>query len=725
MRKTGIVYEEMYYHLEKNGISKYIFQDRAINGNRDTLNKLCDIMASNKIAVTWEAKYIVQKGEDNFPFREMTAAGCAHLNFGFISGSDHVLQLMGKPFDVNIMASALRNAHEMGIRTSIGLMVGYPGEEETDFWKTVSFLFNNEKYIDEVETISPCYLQPGCDLEKAHEKYGIILPSTDWWREWHDGSYNNFSYRLKKSKEITIVLKELGILSTLPGYVKEDAEILEKRDQIVERYKLRSTNLFRESPSKKPNAPHFAFPNDPVTRGIFSDNKTFAAPETLEIDLTNNCNLSCIGCWCHSPLLGDHKFSGEKKRKYLSKKVILNLLKEARRLGGHTTVQLAGAGEPFLHPHIWEIIEAIKMHGMSCGVITNFTLLENKDIRRLIDLGVNFITASVWAGDAETYTRTHPGAPTHIFERLQKNLSFLSKSRGSKDFPSLKIYHVVNAENANNIDSMVDFAVQAGADSVELTMVDVVPGKTDVLRPDSALQEQIFAQFNALRGRADYTSEFIRTKHLEPFDNKMFYEELKEFGRIYPVLREAFSYDSDYNSIRCRLDKKSIRKDISINDSSATFAFDRHDCEQCAKRKDCWAKGIQMGAIRVRPMTVLGAGSFVRRLTSSEREVQEYEHKIIDRIPCTVGWTYARITVDGNVIPCCKASEFSLGNLHEDSFSNIWQSPVYAEFRQKAKELSKKDPYFKKIDCYRSCDNLGMNLHTYLRLLNHKKMGLD
>ena len=718
VREAGIVYEEMCYHLERNGISKYIFQDRAINGNLNTLHKLCEIIGRKKTPVTWKAKYVVQNGDNDFLFQEMAAAGCTHLNFGFISGSDHVLKLMGKRFDVRAVKNALRKTAETEIRTIVRLLVGFPGESETDFWDTVTFLFNNKEYIDEIDMVSPCYIQSGSDLEMTSEQYGIILPRINRWREWHDGSYNNFSYRLKKSKEIAIVLEELGLLSAMPEYLKEDDEILKNRNQIFDRYSLYATNSSKDVSPKRLSAVYSASVNDPVAKGIFCDNKTFAAPEILEIDLTNNCNLSCIGCWCHSPLLGDHRFSGVKKKKYLPKKTILALLKEAKRLGGHTTVQLAGAGEPFLHPEIWGIIEAVKKIGMGCSIITNFTLIEHDGIRRMIDLGVDSITASVWAGDEETYCRTHPGAPAHTFEQLQKNLSLLTESRGLKGLPILKIYHVVNVENANNIDSMVDFAVQVGADGVELTMVDVVPGKTDALRPDSALQKQILAQFNTLRGRADYTSEFIRIKHLEPFDNKMFYEELKEFGRIYPILREEFSYDSDYNSISCPLDKKNIRRDISLNDSSATFVFNRYDCEQCAKRKDCWPGGIEIGRLRVHPMTILGAGSFLRRLTSSKREIQEYERKIIDRVPCTVGWTYARITVDGHVIPCCKASNFSLGNLHEDSFSRIWQSSVYAEFRQKAKELSKKDSYFSKINCYRSCDNLGMNLHTYLRLLH-------
>jgi radical SAM protein with 4Fe4S-binding SPASM domain len=394
---------------------------------------------------------------------------------------------------------------------------------------------------------------------------------------------------------------------------------------------------------------------------------------------------------------------------------------ELKELGGAGMVQLAGAGEPFLHPGIWEIIETIKESGLRCSIITNFSMLDDKGIQRLVDLGVDAITASIWAGDPQTYLKTHPGAPTDLFDRIRDRLSRLAQLKPAGGIPKVKLYHVISTENADTMAEMVDLPLQVGADAVEFQMVDVVPGKTDALRPDRSVQDRILEQFEAIRKRPDYTEELVRLDHLEPFEDEVLCRELTEFGRIYPRLPEGFSYLPFHNAVRCPCGVGSIEKHISWRKEPITFVFDPESCEHCAQRTACWERAAAGGRLNVHPVSILGGGSFLRRLGSSGLEIQQYERQIIDRVPCTVGWTYSRITVEGNVLPCCKASDFPLGNIHKDSFRRIWQSRAYSTFRQKAKELPKNDPYFSRIQCYKSCDNLGMNLMTHLRFINYQK----
>ena len=344
--------------------------------------------------------------------------------------------------------------------------------------------------------------------------------------------------------------------------------------------------------------------------------------------------------------------------------------------------------------------------------------MDTDGIRRLVDLKVDNITASIWAGDPKVYKRTHPGSPFNLFDRLQKNLSLLSEFRGQGARPKLKIYHVISSKNMDNIQAMVNFCLKVGADAIEFQLVDIVPGKTDSLRLTPTAREHILTQFKELQLRPDFTDEFSGS---ENFDDKLFVEELKEFGRIYPTLPEGFSHLPEFKAIKCPQGKISIEKQVTGENSfgrgfCVSFVFDQKDCQQCRQKSTCWAHNKNFGHLRLYPMEILGLGSFIRRLTSYREKKQEYERQIIDHLSCTIGWTYARVTVEGNVIPCCKAHKLPLGNLFDDSFLKIWQGPIYKEFRQKAKNLSKEDKYFDKIKCYKSCDNVGMNLYTQLRL---------
>jgi hypothetical protein len=117
--------------------------------------------------------------------------------------------------------------------------------------------------------------------------------------------------------------------------------------------------------------------------------------------------------------------------------------------------------------------------------------------------------------------------------------------------------------------------------------------------------------------------------------------------------------------------------------------------------------------------------------------VAEYDSDFIDKLPCYVGWTYARILADGNVNSCLKSHRFPVGNLYEQSFTEIWNGARQREFRQHALAPSKAaDPFFRligndpkcQVGCYKSCDNLGENIpfhETMQRLAPWERMMLD
>ena len=84
-----------------------------------------------------------------------------------------------------------------------------------------------------------------------------------------------------------------------------------------------------------------------------------------------------------------------------------------------------------------------------------------------------------------------------------------------------------------------------------------------------------------------------------------------------------------------------------------------------------------------------------------------------------MGWNYKRILHNGDVIPCCKAHKKPLGNLHEKGFREIWFSDRYNEFRLLAKNEKKSHPYFNAINCYKSCDNAGMNAETDIHYIKN------
>lgn len=453
---------------------------------------------------------------------------------------------------------------------------------------------------------------------------------------------------------------------------------------------------------------------DLVTKGIIEE-KVFSGPRILQLDITNDCNLNCIGCWCHSELMKESKFDENTKKVRLPIDKIKPLIDELKSLGVEE-IQLSGSGDPTMHQDFIQIVKHIKSRDLKLHIITNFTLLTKADIDSIVTCNVEKITVSVWAGDAATYAKTHPNQKSRIFFRLKENLEYLQmlKKNRKKDFPFVRIYNVISSENCDNIGEMIDFGLEVFADYIEFQVVDIVEGKSDKLSLTESQRDSVIMQFD------DYAKEYGTPGHLRKESGAKEQEELISF--VNPKsFQNGFTYEiggpkSTY--VKCQRGFRQDRIKLERKNSTMKFYFNKKICTSCDRLKEC-SIDKENYSVDFKTLSILGIGTFKRRLsTISGAGRQNYDIKIVDSIPCYIGWIFARVLPDGSVIPCCKAHKKPLGNLYDNTFSEIWNSHKYNEFRRLAKNEKKSHPYFKEIGCYKSCDNVGMNLDMHKEMKN-------
>jgi MoaA/NifB/PqqE/SkfB family radical SAM enzyme len=212
--------------------------------------------------------------------------------------------------------------------------------------------------------------------------------------------------------------------------------------------------------------------------GVLDGRFAYKGPDVAQIDLTNNCNNDCIGCWCNSPLLEEKKISPEAKKQTIPFKKIVKLLDELCSMGT-AGIYYAGGGEPFMHPQIMDILAYTKKKGFTCYVNTNFTLVDEKIVKKLIHLKVDHLTVSVWAGSADVYAAVHPNKNEDTFNTIKEMLALLNSTK--KKYPVVKLYNVILNLNYHDIEQMVALRDLTGSESLEFTVIDTVPGKTDAL----------------------------------------------------------------------------------------------------------------------------------------------------------------------------------------------------------------------------------------------------
>lgn len=379
---------------------------------------------------------------------------------------------------------------------------------------------------------------------------------------------------------------------------------------------------------------------------------------------------------------------------------------------GAIEIILAGSGEPFMHPQIMEILEVISANQLRCNLITNGLLIRKDTAEQLVSLNIHTLTLSLWAGNAASYTRTHPGTSERHFAQIIKMLDTINKQKGKLNsrFPSIKIANVLMNSNHDEIHQMVDFALRVRADQIDFNLIDVIAGKTDSLALSKKEMKSIAFQTDALKKRTEYISFHDHTmKDITQGDELP--TEIDN-GEKLLMLPENFTFESDRFKIYCPKGQETGMHWYDWNTSHIIFQFNREQCTSCGSTAcgidhTTWTRDVP--TLHLSNCRTLG-----RRTT--EQSTHQYDTSILKKIPCYIGWIYARILSNGDVIPCCRAHRKPLGNIFEKPFDAIWQSDHYNQFRDNALHLPKNHHYFNDINCLKGCDNLPMIFDAHRRL---------
>jgi MoaA/NifB/PqqE/SkfB family radical SAM enzyme len=381
--------------------------------------------------------------------------------------------------------------------------------------------------------------------------------------------------------------------------------------------------------------------------GYFHGERAFAGPTTVQVDLTDACNQDCVVCWLHAPSMKERNRARLQRPPALPWDLYLRLLDELKDLGTEE-IYFAGGGEPMAYPRAWDALAECLRRGLVASLHTNFSLVDDDGVQRLLDLGVHHLTVSVWAGSRASYEATHPSGRGETFDAVTRRLAELNRRRA--DRPKTKLYHVLTANNVHDVAGMLKLAEDLGCDAVELAVADLVPGATDPYGIDAAHAlaakesvlpwtrralwrrprllgwEALLARLDAIAAGAAVDSALV---HGMPCFAGWTYARVMADGRVIPCLkahrvpsgdlhREGFA--SIWHGARQRAFRRAareFRKDDGYfaligNDPAAACGCER-GCDNLADNEAAWA--------RLRSLTTLERGA-LRTLARLPEEAQ-------------------------------------------------------------------------------------------------------
>ena len=94
---------------------------------------------------------------------------------------------------------------------------------------------------------------------------------------------------------------------------------------------------------------------------------------------------------------------------------------------------LQGAGEPFLHPDLFEMVSTAKAAGFHVTLLTNGTLLDQDIIQALMDARLDTLKVSLWASSTEQYQQNYPGTNPDNLRRVEDGLKLLESLKAERN----------------------------------------------------------------------------------------------------------------------------------------------------------------------------------------------------------------------------------------------------------------------------------------------------
>jgi anaerobic magnesium-protoporphyrin IX monomethyl ester cyclase len=148
------VIEEMRLLYNKYDAEMIFFDDDLFTLNKKRVLDFCDSMKKELPGKRWGAQARVEVIDLEMLTR-MKRAGCTDLMFGAESGSQRILDLLGKGIKVEQIKKAFKWVNEAGIIGGMYLIVGIPGETQQDIDLT-------KRLIEETKpkSIDLCFLTP-------------------------------------------------------------------------------------------------------------------------------------------------------------------------------------------------------------------------------------------------------------------------------------------------------------------------------------------------------------------------------------------------------------------------------------------------------------------------------------------------------------------------------------------------------------------------------------
>jgi hypothetical protein len=184
-RSAKHVVDEMEYFYKKMQITDFHVSDLDPTINDKRTQNMAREIITRQLPITWKLAQgtKIETIKSIETIKLMKQAGCTFVSFSPESGSERMLQIMNKRFDVNHSLKLVKFMNKIKLKTQACFIAGVPGENWSDRWQTIKLIMRlTLAGVDEI-AITIFTPVPGSALEnslKGYKHYSELTHSPVW-----------------------------------------------------------------------------------------------------------------------------------------------------------------------------------------------------------------------------------------------------------------------------------------------------------------------------------------------------------------------------------------------------------------------------------------------------------------------------------------------------------------------------------------------------------------
>ena len=223
---------------------------------------------------------------------------------------------------------------------------------------------------------------------------------------------------------------------------------------------------------------------------INTDGKPKQGPREFQFEVGNPCNHRCDFCWHWSKSLLEIGHPNpdwkEWSKQFIEWDVFKSIIDDLEELGGCELISISGGGEPFVLKDMMKMLSYVKSKKFELKLFTNFSIISQKDIERLVEMEIDELDINISAGTKETYSDLR-GVKPKEWDKLLERLRYLGQLKTDKTF--VKYVNILTKDNIEEVEEIFSISSDVKIDMIDFRVMTSHPLYEKLIPTESQIKK--------------------------------------------------------------------------------------------------------------------------------------------------------------------------------------------------------------------------------------------